>query len=158
MSGHREQRAKGKYHFNMTVSAAALEEPVKVPESQVSPVGWASNEGTEVQAPIEETVAVMMASSDPDPGVSVTPIADEGDLEAFKSTPKSKSSLGPRGGLLSNRLRAFSVAAWSGLAGVGAVLILMGPVSVATTRLAELGGVWAAITAVILLLSSKLKN
>jgi hypothetical protein len=171
MSGHREPRAKEKYQFNMTVSAAALAEPVKAPQNQVSPVGWASDEDTEAQSPIEETVAVMMASSErdenaavamappePELGVSVIPLADEGNLEAFKSNPKSKSSLDLRGGLLSNRLRVLSVAGWSGLAAVGALLILTGPASVISVRLAELGGVWAAITATIWLLTSKLKT
>jgi len=158
MSGHREHRAKGKYYFKMTVGAASLTEPATVAQKQSAPDGWVLDEHTEVQAPIEETVAVMMAESAPEAVVSVTPLTDEGSLKSFKSSPKSKGSLDARSGLLSARQRVIPIAGWSGLVAGGAVLIVMGPASVATIRLAELGGVWAAITAMMLLLFSKLKS
>jgi hypothetical protein len=156
MSGHRE-KATRKYQFTMTMEATSQTEPAAAPKKQADPTGWGSDQRTEVEEPIAETVAVMMAASDPDPGVSMTPLADEVSLDAFKSSPKSMGSLDGNGGLLSARLRTLSIAGWSGLAAVGGVLILMGPASFLTIRLAELGGVWGAVTAVILLLSSKLK-
>jgi hypothetical protein len=158
VSGHREPRAKRKYQFNMTMEATSETEPVAVPQIQASPAGWGSDQRIEVEEPIEETVAVMMAAGDPDSSVSMAPLADDGNLDAFKSSPKSKGSIDGSGGPMSSRLRTLSVAGWSGLAAVGGVLILMGPASVLTIRLAELGGVWAAITAMILLLSSKSKT
>ena len=170
MSGTREPRAKGKYQFNFTMIAAPSSDAAT--KSQVSPIVWASDVH-DIQVPIEETVAVITgvqppvedraapaaapAEADPSPDVSVVPLAESGSMTTFRSSPKSKRGYISEGRLLSNKLRTFSVAGWSGLAGGGAVLASLGPSSVMTTKLAEVGVVWVAIAAAIWVLTTKLR-
>ena len=171
MCAHREPRAKEKYQLNFSMAASSSSETVTIQQTQVNPVGWGTSQ-QEAEAPIEETVAVMTtvqapveaamesisAEADPRPGVSFAPIAEHEDADGFRSSPKSGGSIDRPGGLLSNRLRTLSVLAWSGLAAGGAVLVSLGPSSVIATRLAEVGGLWAAIAAAIWVLTTKLKG
>ena len=167
MSGTREPRAKGKFQLNFTMTASPSSDAAT--KSQVSPIVWASDVH-DVQVPIEETVAVITgvqppvedrvaapAEADPSPEVSVVPLAESGSLVTFRSSPKSKRGYISEGGVFSNKLRTFSVAGWSSLAGTGAILAASGPSSVMTPKLAEVGVVWVTIAAVIWVLTTKLR-
>ena len=144
---------KPAYHLNWSLGATPTKEPGPVAES-VNPVGWITDWPAVERAASREKEGEAEPDTAPHDEVSIAPLqSDEPSLDSFRSSPKSKIDAGPVAGLTSNRLRTASLVGWSALVLGGAVLIAAGPGNVLAERSAELGGVWAAITAVIWLLT-----
>ena len=168
MSTRRATEGKRRYQYNWSMVAGSQGEQGSHFLEQANQVSWVSDEQV-AEVPIEETMAVMTAAKVPTgatkgeivaeslPDVSVVPILDDNGLSAFRSSPKSKWISG-RAGLMSNKARTLSIIAWSGLAVGGVALALTGPASLLSERLAEVGGVWAAVAAAIWLLTTRLKT
>jgi hypothetical protein len=92
-------------------------------------------------------------------GSVVYPPIDERSMHTFRSSPKSRSrfgSFGSASGPLSIRVKLGAVAGWSSVAAVGAAVILMNPGPLIGVRLAELGAIWGAISALVWFLPGKL--
>jgi len=74
---------------------------------------------------------------------------DERSLVTFRSSPKSRGRLLPASGPLPRWARIAALAGWSCVAFAGAALILGSSGLVFSLRLAELGGVWGAVSAIL---------
>ena len=168
MSTRRATEGKRRYQYNWSMVAGSQGEQGAHFLEQANQVSWVSDEQV-AEVPIEETMAVMTSAKGPTgdtkggvvaeshTDVSVVPIVDDTTLDAFRSSPKSKWNSG-RAGLLSNNVGTLSIMAWSGLAVGGVALALTGPASLLSERLAEVGGVWAAVAAAIWLLTTRLNS
>lgn len=77
------------------------------------------------------------------------PPIDERSLVTFRSSPKSRGRLLPASGPLPRWARIGAIAGWSCVAMAGAALILASSGLVFSLRLAELGGVWGAVSALM---------
>ena len=88
-------------------------------------------------------------------GTVVYPV-DESNLHTFRSSPKSRSRFGSFSGPLPIRVKIGAVAGWSVVAAVGAAALVMSPGPLMGVRLAELGAVWGAISALVWFLPGKL--
>ena len=156
MPRHREPGAKP-YYLSWNVSAAPTAEPEPVEVDQATPVGWIADEHAPAgQVPEDEPEDAAESAPESLQSVLVEALqSDEKGLASFRSSPKSKRGSGLGGALLSNRPRVASLAGWSALAAGGAVLIAAGPAGAMASRLAELGGVWALVAAVVLFLTRR---
>ena len=92
------------------------------------------------------------------PSVDIYPTVDE---SSFRSSPKSSRKLSlpsfpsiPR----AMRLRLLAVGGWSGVAGLGAGVLLTSAGSAATLKVGILGGVWGAVAVSVWLLIGKLNR
>ena len=143
------------------MSAPPPGEPNSSVVSMVYPVGWITDGlAAEERVPAEGAESGVAPEPNRGENVSMVPLqsdeSDEISFASFRSSPKSKrGSSGLTTSLGSNGLRTISLIAWNTLAAVGAVVIAIGPGPVLAARLAELGGLWAAVTAIVCLLTKR---
>jgi len=84
------------------------------------------------------------------------PSIDERALKTFHTSPKSRGRFFPSSGPLPSWARIGALAGWSCVAIAGAALIVSSSGLLASVRLAELGGVWAAVSALLWFIPAKL--
>jgi hypothetical protein len=118
------------------------EEP-EVAEDSSSMLGI---ESTDQDATMQET----------SPSHDLTSTHSNGIYQPKHQSLKSKSALGPLHFGSKTRIRIGAVAGWSALAGAGAAALMTRAGPFPGTQLAELGAVWAGITAFLWIIAAKL--
>jgi hypothetical protein len=158
----RKERASSQEKFKLTWSMPATTTVMSTVGAvqQITPDGNASDEvlvAEEVDAIAQggEVEQLEPVESSPEPA-GYRPI-DDAYMESFHSSPKKLGKFGFTLDLSKNQLKVVSLVAWSTISVVGAALIGKEAGPAVTLHLAALGGVWAAISAILWFLPSKLK-
>jgi hypothetical protein len=153
----RKERASSQEKFKLSWSMPATTTVM----STLGGVQQINADGNEV--PVTEEVAAIeqlggveqLGAAEPSPDQGYPPVED-GYMESFRSSPKKLGKFGVAPSLSKSQLMIASLIAWSTLSGVGAILIGMEAGPAMALHLEALGGVWAAISAVLWFLPSKL--
>jgi hypothetical protein len=113
-------------------------------------------EVAEVVQPVEPQVVDLSAVEVQRSAAEKYPPIDEGSMYTFRSASKAglKSFTGLK--LSASQLRIAGLAGWSIVAGGGAIALLVGPGPILGLRLGAIGGVWAAVSALVWFLPGKL--
>jgi hypothetical protein len=153
----RRERTKSKERYQLTWSMPAAQQSVSVGTVEpLSPDGYMQDE-----SPVEEEVAAIenvqadeqSTAAPQDHGYP--PMEGEGYNQYFGPSPKSKSKFALAPALSARQVKIGSLIAWGAISGAGAAMIAMGPASVMGLRLAEIGAIWAGLSAALWFIPSK---